>query len=145
MEQKIIGRLLLLLIIVGAFDVFSQIKDVPDKSKVQELIHSASDSLLAKETEKKDLPSGFNLKLNDLSIFPNPTKGELKVRFNLNQTGSIRLNVLDILGNVVYSGDVEGENGIYVKSLDLRDQPRGLYFVQIKQKNNSMTRKIIIE
>jgi len=68
-------------------------------------------------------------------IYPNPTNGEFTVK--LTQETSVK--ILNGIGQVVYTNKLaNGENVI-----TLNDQPNGIYFVQLKQGNQTKTVKVV--
>jgi subtilisin family serine protease len=74
---------------------------------------------------------------NGLKIFPNPSDGILTLE--LVETSIVQ--VMDLTGRIVYKRDAEPGTVI----LDLSDNSKGLYFIMLYQKNNVITRKIVIK
>ena len=70
----------------------------------------------------------------EMKIFPNPTKGELKIETNEQIE---KITVFDIIGNIILTSK-STEN-------DLSELPNGIYFLKIYTKNGVYTEKIIIE
>ena len=69
----------------------------------------------------------------DLYAFPNPTKGELTVRMNLEQNGPTQLFLYDMMGKPVrileQSSDMQA--GESLRTYDLSDLPNGTYILQL--------------
>jgi PKD repeat protein len=79
-----------------------------------------------------------------LNLYPNPTNGSSQLEFNLqpNQKASIR--VFDMIGRVIETASVEGNNVIY--TINKNGQlSSGVYMVSLEVNNQSITKKLIIE
>lgn len=73
----------------------------------------------------------------DISIYPNPTKGNLEV--NVPQAGQMQL--FNVQGEIVMEGDVrKGANPIQLTIL-----PKGLYLVRFKIGEQQEVRKLVLE
>ena len=71
----------------------------------------------------------------DLRVYPNPTAGNATVVFETEAEGKYTLNVLNILGQVVYSktaSSVKGENTL---SIDISELSSGLYFINLMEES----------
>lgn len=75
--------------------------------------------------------------LSDLSIYPNPAFDNINIETNL-QTAFI-FSIIDFTGNEIRKGFSE-ENSI---SLSTEELSSGVYFIQIKSKDNVFTKKFI--
>lgn len=76
-----------------------------------------------------------------LKVFPNPSSGRIKIVLEETIKQGI-LNIFNNLGQVVISE--ENLNGKQF-DLDLSQQPKGLYFINISNGNNFWNQKIIVE
>jgi hypothetical protein len=68
--------------------------------------------------------------LMDIQVFPNPASDELHVSLKMNSHETIRIEVLDLVGEravVIFEGPVS-ESGNY--SADISHLPGGVYFVR---------------
>lgn len=75
------------------------------------------------------------VKQNNSVIFPNPCNGNFKIAME----GAFDMKVLDILGNVVYTGT--GNTGNRNFGLNL---PSGTYFVSIESGNTKLIQKLLV-
>jgi len=71
---------------------------------------------------------------NQVSVFPNPTNGLVKIKGIDNGT----YTVLDINGSIVANGDLKGRS-----SVDISNQPSGVYFVNVLTARKTSTVKLI--
>ncbi len=71
------------------------------------------------------------LTMSDAHIFPNPSTGEVSVRFNNTLSSDVAIEVVNLVGQIVYtstSSSVTGLNSIDLNLVDLND---GQYLVKI--------------
>ncbi|MBL7933492.1 MAG: T9SS type A sorting domain-containing protein [Bacteroidia bacterium] len=71
----------------------------------------------------------------EFNVYPNPTTGEFFVRLS----ESAHIVVMNGIGQTVLSSDLKDG----VSQLSLNDQPKGIYFVQVKQGNSVQILKIV--
>lgn len=74
-----------------------------------------------------------------ISVFPNPTAGIISISSNSN-VNDFEIKVVNVLGEEIYKTKMLSNT----TELDLSKQPNGVYFVQIISKENSITKRIII-
>ncbi len=78
-----------------------------------------------------------------ISVYPNPTKGSFMIRLGSGEAGkrgSMVIEVLNSSGLVVYSSEPETADALY--SVDLSDQPDGLYIVRVMAGERMAQKKI---
>lgn len=75
---------------------------------------------------------------NSTSIFPNPTNGIFEIM--IANTDNFNYTVMNILGNVIASDNVSGNK----TSVNLTNQAKGAYFVQVSTENGSITKKVMV-
>lgn len=88
------------------------------------------------------ITSGINPSKTDIpqiKIYPNPTDGNFTIEGNNIQ----QINVTDITGRII-SNIVTVRNKMIKQSVDLSNQPKGIYFVRIKTDTNVLIEKIIL-
>ena len=76
---------------------------------------------------------------------PNPTRGDMDIRFELNESSDATFAVFDLLGRLVYFNEMEklpvGGNTI---QLDLNGVNNGLYLVQMEIGGAQVSEKLMI-
>jgi len=77
--------------------------------------------------------------LYDISISPNPSTGEFFVKTEI--TDSKEFSVFNVQGKLVEQFSSSAE----INKIDLKNQPKGLYFVKITSGEKTAVKKIIIE
>ncbi len=76
-------------------------------------------------------------------IFPNPATNNVKVRFDLDQAQKATVSVVNMIGQTVLAQSVEAEVSNTV-SMDISALNTGVYFVEIKAGNSTITEKLVI-
>jgi hypothetical protein len=78
-----------------------------------------------------------------VSLYPNPSRGIFTLSTNFEIATNIQVNVIDVLGNYVYStkkGLVKEEE----LNFDLSNLAKGFYFVEVKTERETITKRISI-
>ncbi len=78
---------------------------------------------------------------SNLNIYPVPTNDGILFIENKNAQDISKIEVLDILGNVVLTSSSKSETKI---KLNLTDMPNGNYFVRVHSGNSVSTKKIVV-
>ncbi len=90
---------------------------------------------------------GINL-VNDavieINVFPNPSNGIFQLNVNTNKQDNYTLEVKDVLGRVIYSSALVS-SGNYKTTIDLQEQPTGIYFVSVSSSNGNRVIKVVKE
>ena len=84
------------------------------------------------------------LEIQELSIFPNPTDGQVKVEFEGNAEPTT-VTLTSIAGKEFFREELKGFDGQYSRQINVSDAPKGALFLTIKQGNKAFTEKIIVE
>ncbi|MFM7577029.1 MAG: T9SS type A sorting domain-containing protein, partial [Microcystaceae cyanobacterium] len=81
--------------------------------------------------------------VSDLNLYPNPAKNEFFIEATLSNSAKIELSFTDMVGrSVVKPTTLEGF-GAVVKTIDLSELSRGMYFVTLRVNEKSITKRII--
>ncbi len=83
----------------------------------------------------------FTAQNNILSVFPNPSKGEVHIR--LNEVSIAELSVYDVMGHMLKTYHFNGLNHTTFERY-LNDLSNGVYFIKADAENASQTVKVII-
>ncbi|MFH1004848.1 MAG: T9SS type A sorting domain-containing protein [Bacteroidota bacterium] len=80
---------------------------------------------------------------NIVSIFPNPTDGNIFVNFSVFDLGNVNVKIYNVVGKVI--ADVTDNISVPKKiKINLSGQSNGFYFVEIRTENKSITKKLIL-
>ena len=85
------------------------------------------------------------ISLNNLTIYPNPSKDIFNVEFNTSTKQDIDLRVHNVLGEVIFSESLKKFNGEYNRSVDLSQYPNAIYILQLNTKDGILNKKLVLE
>ena len=90
-----------------------------------------------------------SLSINELldkaiSVYPNPTNGDLNIEITASGEHTLSYHLLDITGRSILTNDtnLEGNKRLI---LDLNSIENGIYFLQLNVEGNRITKKIVVE
>lgn len=83
--------------------------------------------------------------VSDLSLYPNPAKNEFFIEATLSNSAKVELNFTDMVGRTVVKPTTLEGFGTVVKTVDLTELSKGMYFVTLKVNDQSITKRIIKE
>jgi hypothetical protein len=80
-----------------------------------------------------------------LRAVPNPTNGATSVRFDLPVMGDVKVSVVNMFGQTVYSqSEVAVAAGTHIMNLDAANWASGLYYVNLESTSGNMTTKLVV-
>jgi len=81
----------------------------------------------------------------DVKVYPNPFSNYTNLVINTNQVSHIKVNMYNILGEIVYQSDegmhAAGEQSIRISGVDLEN---GVYFVQLMVNEQVITKRVTV-
>lgn len=81
-----------------------------------------------------------------LTLFPNPVSEQLTIAFGLKEQSSIRVEIIDMKGRIVYrSSDEKLQPGVYYQTLDVSNMAKGNYLVCVVNERGRLTKKLLLE
>lgn len=93
-----------------------------------------------------DNPASVNENsLSNFSMFPNPSKGFLTLRFDVEQSNDVEIQMYDIRGRKVKDFSFNNTDIRFSEVLDITGISSGVYLVKVLNGNKSMIKKLIIE
>lgn len=92
-----------------------------------------------------DMPLDNNLVISTLNLAPNPNRGLFDLQFNLNNKGDTSINIFNALGRNIYNYELSDFSGEFRDAIDISQNGTGLYFIEIRQGNKSIVKKIVLK
>lgn len=88
---------------------------------------------------------GIDENRNDIrvSVFPNPTNDEITLELNLTGTENVKIQLMNVAGQKIYASELKRISGKYTKSLSLKENSNGIYYLQIITDQEVISRKIL--
>ncbi len=76
-------------------------------------------------------------------IYPNPTKGMIRIRFNSPDARRVSIKLYDVCGRLVYSRDIkESQTGINELLITTKSLPAGIYFARLDTEGYDKIEKV---
>jgi hypothetical protein len=76
-------------------------------------------------------------------IYPNPTGGQFYVEFKNKEKDNFSIQLYNVIGETIYSKQYASKASHVWVELDISNQPKGIYIVQIKGPNLNLKGKVI--
>ena len=83
--------------------------------------------------------------INNLNVYPNPSSGKFSVSFISEKLQSLEVSISDVMGKIIYNEVRESFVGEYIKTIEINDHSKGLYFLEIKNDIGVINKKIIVQ
>ena len=83
--------------------------------------------------------------IDDVQIFPNPSKGLFNFKFNSRKKQNVQINILDALGKKIISDNLQWFMGEYSKEIDLTNNKKGVYFLEIEIDGGIINKKLLLQ
>ncbi|HNQ61137.1 MAG TPA: PKD domain-containing protein [Bacteroidia bacterium] len=80
-----------------------------------------------------------------LTVFPNPTYGEVHLRSDLSETEDAELRIFDNKASLIYSSRINQSQEGNVTTLDLSALPGGTYFLEYRTMSGQVTGSILLK
>lgn len=81
----------------------------------------------------------------ELTVSPNPSNGMISLSAGGLSNESVQVFVADLSGRVVFEKTLENRSNAISTSIDLTNQPKGVYIVGLRQSGKEVKEKIILE
>lgn len=92
-----------------------------------------------------DMPSSNNLSVQRLSIAPDASHNAFQLQFNLPQEGETSIRMYNAAGRMIYNYDLGKFSGDFTDQVNISQNGAGNYFLEIRQNEKSVTKKIILQ
>lgn len=81
----------------------------------------------------------------NFNLFPNPSKGIITVSFDLQSSNKVLVELFDIRGRKIKGTEYKVSGATFTKTLNYQSVAKGLYILKIKNGQNRISNKIIID
>jgi hypothetical protein len=78
-------------------------------------------------------------------IYPNPNNGEFFIEIHNINSLNIDVKIHNVLGEIVYSEQISSHTNNYKNSINLSNNPKGVYFVTIKTDDNVFVGQLVLQ
>lgn len=80
---------------------------------------------------------------SDVTIQPNPNEGEFTFTLQVTTLGDVQMELLNTLGQSVYSEVLENFQGTLTRKMDLTARTNGIYYLKVTRSGGSSVHKIV--
>ena len=107
-------------------------------------------NMSSSDKASKDLPTSVDLSKKELEVeqlkfSPNPNDGNFELNFKLEEQQPVHVKIVDLQGKEVYNEMVNNFDGKYANKIDISENGKGIYILQILQGKKASTNKIVIK
>ncbi|MDP1799837.1 MAG: T9SS type A sorting domain-containing protein [Bacteroidota bacterium] len=88
----------------------------------------------------EDNNTDFN---SNITVMPNPGNGQFNLIFTLLKQENLNIKIINPLGQQISNDRLENVDN-HVINIDLRNRPAGIYFIEVSNGNEKVTKKIIL-
>ena len=120
----------------------------PEDNTVAEVILediSEEEAIVLEEETETEMPVISNLKVTKLNVFPNPSTGIFDIEFTLPENGQTVIRIFSASGQQIYANNLGQFEGTFSDRIDIANNVRGAYFLQVMQGQTNLSRKIILQ
>jgi hypothetical protein len=99
-------------------------------------------------TQPGILPSkidGSSALIQNFNVYPNPSSDIFNISFISEEVQNLKIRVVNMLGEVVSSEDLERFVGEYTKQINLEEKTKGVYFLEIITNQGVVNKKIVLQ
>ena len=83
--------------------------------------------------------------IKNLNIDPNPSKDVFKITFTCEDVQTIRIRLLNVVGEEIILEYLEQFTGKYMKQIDLKENGKGIYLLEIETNGGMINKELILE
>jgi hypothetical protein len=83
--------------------------------------------------------------INNLDVYPNPSRDIFNVSFTSEDVQDLDVRIINVIGEVVYTENLNEFVGEYTKQVDLATYTKGIYFLEITTDNGVINKKLILQ
>ena len=83
--------------------------------------------------------------INNLDVYPNPSRDIFNVKFTSEDIQDLEVRIINVIGEVVYTENLEEFVGEYTKQVDLATYTKGVYFLEIRTSIGLINKKLILQ
>ena len=83
--------------------------------------------------------------IKNLSIYPNPSRDIFNITFTSEAVQDLRVRVLNVVGEEIILEDLQQFVGEYTKQINLQDNAKGIYFLEIETDDGVINKKLILQ
>ena len=88
---------------------------------------------------------GENTAITNLEVYPNPSRDIFNVSFVSDEVQNLEISIINVVGEAVYTADLDQFVGQFTKEVSLATYPKGVYFLEITTGKGVINKKLILQ
>ena len=80
-----------------------------------------------------------------MKLYPNPSTGLFYISFDAANNLPVNLQVTDAMGKLVLQETFKDKSQLWLKSIDLRRYPQGVYFLKLENDGNETLHRLMVQ
>ena len=85
------------------------------------------------------------ISIANLDVYPNPSRDVFNVAFTSEDVQDLEVRVINVVGEVVYTESLQQFVGEYTKLIDLAENTKGVYFLEITTNTGVVNKKLMLQ
>jgi hypothetical protein len=81
----------------------------------------------------------------NLDVYPNPSRDVFNISFTSEGIQDLKVRVLNLIGEELINDKLEQFIGEYTKAIDLSENAKGIYFLEIETNDGIINKKLILQ
>ena len=81
----------------------------------------------------------------NLTIFPNPSRDKFNITFTSETIQNLKVRILNVIGEELINENLEQFIGEYTKQINLTNNAKGIYFLEIETNDGIINKKLILQ
>jgi hypothetical protein len=81
----------------------------------------------------------------NLEIYPNPSRDKFNISFTSDTKQDLRVRILNIIGEELINDNLQQFIGEYTKQINLSENAKGIYFLEIETNDGIINKKLILQ
>jgi hypothetical protein len=83
--------------------------------------------------------------INSLAIYPNPSRDKFNVSFTSDTKQDLKVRIMNVVGEELINDNLQQFIGEYTKQINLSDNAKGIYFLEIETSDGIINKKLIVQ
>ena len=83
--------------------------------------------------------------ISSLDVYPNPSRDVFNVEFTSESKQSIEVRLVNLVGEIIFTENLENFAGEYTHSFNLSEYSKGIYLLELDTDNGIVNKKLILQ
>jgi hypothetical protein len=83
--------------------------------------------------------------INNLEIYPNPSRDVFNVEFVSENTQTIEVRIINLVGEIIFTETLENFEGEYTNSFNMSEYSKGVYLLELDTDLGIVNKKLILQ